>query len=43
MRRLWRRLLRVCGQSRIRLPRCSLLPEDLAKGESRVDLPAEGG
>lgn len=33
MRRLWRRLLRLRGQSRIRLPRRFLLPEDLAKGD----------
>jgi hypothetical protein len=33
VRRLWRRLLRLRGQSRIRLPRRALMPEDLAKGD----------
>jgi hypothetical protein len=33
MRRLWRRLLRLRGQSRIRLPRRALAPEDLRKGD----------
>ena len=33
MRRLWRRLLRLRGQSRIRLPRRALTPEDLRKGD----------
>jgi hypothetical protein len=33
MRRLWRRLLRLQSQSRIRLPRRALAPEDLRKGD----------
>ena len=33
MSRLWRRLLRLRSQSRIRLPRRVLLPEDLVRGD----------
>jgi hypothetical protein len=33
MRRLWRRLLRLLGQSRIVLPRRALCPEDLRPGD----------
>ncbi|HEY0513571.1 MAG TPA: hypothetical protein VGH73_16800 [Thermoanaerobaculia bacterium] len=33
MRPLWRRLLRLRSQSRIRLPRRSLIPEDLQRGD----------
>ena len=33
MSRLWRRLLRLRSQSRIRLPHRVLMPEDLARGD----------
>lgn len=33
MRRIWRRLRRLLGQSRIVLPRRPLLPEDLRRGD----------
>jgi hypothetical protein len=33
MKRLWRRLLRLLGQSRIVLPRRALRPEDLRPGD----------
>ena len=37
MRRIWKRLLRLFGQSRIRLPRRALTPEDLRE-EDRLQI-----